>query len=154
MVLNSCQCVSNLSYLNFKKSLIIHELTHRAIKANHSHEEVFICDKTHVDFHKTFASNFSAYTTSILKILSQTNWQDGYKMDRFWSYLKYSQFVLYQIKNSCSYSLVSRDVINFTGGQIQIDAQSLEGNNFSLYVLPFCLAANMCNFVRFVLSST
>ena len=33
------------------------------------------------------------------------------------------------------YSWVSRDVINFTGGQLQIDTQSLEGNNFSLYVL-------------------
>ena len=31
---------------------------------------VFICDKTHVDFHQTFASIFSAFTTSILKILS------------------------------------------------------------------------------------
>ena len=39
-------------------------------KGNHSREGVFICDKTHVDFHKTFASIFSAYTTSILKILS------------------------------------------------------------------------------------
>ena len=37
---------------------------------NHSREGVFICDKTHVDFHKTFASIFSAYTTSIFKILS------------------------------------------------------------------------------------
>ena len=38
-------------------------------KENHSREGVFICDKTHVDFHKTFASIFSAYTTSILNIL-------------------------------------------------------------------------------------
>ena len=30
------------------------------------------------------------------------------------------------------YSWVSRDVINFTGGQLQIDTQSLEGSNFSL----------------------
>ena len=52
------------------------------------------------------------------------------------------------------FSWVSRDVINFTGGQLQIDTQSLDGNNFSLYVLTFCLAANMCNFVRFVHSST
>ena len=29
--------------------------------------------KVHVYFHKTIASNFSAYTTFILKILSQTN---------------------------------------------------------------------------------
>ena len=41
---------------------------------------------------KIFASIFSAYTTSILKILSQTNWQDGYKMDRFLSNLTYEQF--------------------------------------------------------------
>ena len=33
-------------------------------------ENQFIGDKTHVDFHKTFATIFSAYTTSILKILS------------------------------------------------------------------------------------
>ena len=52
------------------------------------------------------------------------------------------------------YSWDSRDVVNFTGGQLLIDTQSLEGNNFSLFVLPFCLAANMCNFVRFVDSST
>ena len=51
-------------------------------------------------------------------------------------------------------SWVSRHVINFTGGQLQIDTQSLEENNFSLYVLTFCLAANMSNFVRFVHSST
>ena len=44
--------------------------------------------------------------------------------------------------------------MSFTGGQLQIDAQSLEGNNFSLYVLSLCSAANMCNFVRFVRSST
>ena len=54
---------------------------------------------------------------------------------------------------SC-YSWVSRDVINFTGGQLQIKTQSSEGNNFSPYVLTFCLPANMCNFVRFVHSST
>ena len=46
----------------------------------------------HVDFHKIFASIFSAIfsTASILKILSQTNGQDGYKMDRFLSHLKHS----------------------------------------------------------------
>ena len=43
---------------------------------------------------------------------------------------------------------------NFTGGQLQIDAQSSEGNSFSLYALTLCLAANMCNFVRFFYSST
>ena len=32
---------------------------------NHSSEGVFICGKTHVDFHKTLTSIFSAYTTSI-----------------------------------------------------------------------------------------
>ena len=40
------------------------------------------------------------------------------------------------------------------GGQLQIDTQSLEGNNFSLYVLNFRLAANMSNFVTFIHSST
>ena len=40
------------------------------LKENHSRQPVFMCDKTHVDFHKTFVSIFSAYTTSILKILS------------------------------------------------------------------------------------
>ena len=64
---------------------------------NHNRSSGFISDKTHVDYHETFASIFSAYTTSTLKILSQTNWQDGYKMDRFLSHLIYSQFVLYQI---------------------------------------------------------
>ena len=34
---------------------------------------VFVSDKTHVDFYKTFASIFSTYTTSTLKIRSQTN---------------------------------------------------------------------------------
>ena len=33
--------------------------------------------------------------------------------------------------------------MNFTGDQLQIDAQSSEGNGFSLYVLILCLAANM-----------
>ena len=32
---------------------------------NHSCEGVFICGKTHVDFHKTLTSILSAYTTSI-----------------------------------------------------------------------------------------
>ena len=31
----------------------------------HSCEGVIICGKTHVDFHKTLTSIFSAYTTSI-----------------------------------------------------------------------------------------
>ena len=44
---------------------------------------VYIRDKTHVDFHKAFTSTFSAYKTSILKILLYTNTQDGYKMNRF-----------------------------------------------------------------------
>ena len=41
-------------------------------KHKENHEGVFICDKTHVvvDFDKSFASIFSAYTTSLLKILS------------------------------------------------------------------------------------
>ena len=51
-------------------------------------------------------------------------------------------------------SWLSRDVVNFTGGQLKIGTQSLEANNFSLYVLTFCLVANMCNFVRFAHSST
>ena len=51
-------------------------------------------------------------------------------------------------------SWVSRDVTNFTRGQLQIDTQSLKGKKFSLYVLIFCLAANICNFVRLVHSST
>ena len=33
-------------------------------------ESLYIGKKTHIDFHKTFASIFLAYTTSILKILS------------------------------------------------------------------------------------
>ena len=43
------------------------------------------------------------------------------------------------------YSWVSLDVII----SLQTDAQSSEGNSFSLYVLTLCLAANMHNFVRF-----
>ena len=39
-------------------------------EGNHSREGVFICDKTHVGFHKTSAPIFSTYTTFILKILS------------------------------------------------------------------------------------
>ena len=50
------------------------------------------------------------------------------------------------------YSWVSRDVI--ISLQLQIDAQSSEGNSFSLYVLILCLAAKMCNFVRFFHSRT
>ena len=52
------------------------------------------------------------------------------------------------------YSWVSRDVIIFTGGQLNIDTQSWEGIIFSLYVLTLYLAASKCNFVRFVHSST
>lgn len=63
------------------------------LEGNHSREG----EKTHVYFHKPFASNFSAWTTSILKILTQTNWQNRYNMDRFWGHLKHSQFVFYQI---------------------------------------------------------
>ena len=39
-------------------------------------------------------------------------------------------------------------------GQLQFDAQSSEGNSFSLYALTLCLAANMCNFETFFHSST
>ena len=52
------------------------------------------------------------------------------------------------------YSWLSLDVINFIGGKLQTDTQSSEGNSFSLYVLTLCLAANMCNFVRFFHFST
>ena len=55
---------------------------------------------------------------------------------------------------SPDYSWVSCDIINFTGGQLQINTQLSKGNKFSLYVLTFCLAANMCNLVRFAHSST
>ena len=40
---------------------------------NHSREGLFICDKAHVHFYQIFVSIFSAYTTSILKVFSQTN---------------------------------------------------------------------------------
>ena len=58
---------------------------------------------------------FSAYTTSTLKILSQTNRQNGYKMDRFLSHFllairassdiirSAAPRVLYLINHSCSY---------------------------------------------------
>ena len=46
---------------------------------NHSREGVFIGDETHADFHKTFASIFSAYTTSILKILRNQSDKIGIK---------------------------------------------------------------------------
>ena len=52
----------------FKNSLIIHEQNTKEIIA--VKESLYVIIKTHVDFHKTFASIFSAYTTSILKILS------------------------------------------------------------------------------------
>ena len=42
-------------------------------KGNHTREGLFICDKIHVDFHKTFASIFTAFTISILEILLQTS---------------------------------------------------------------------------------
>ena len=48
-------------------------------KGNHSRSSGLILDKADVDHHKTFAWIFSAYTTSILKILSQIN----NKMNRF-----------------------------------------------------------------------
>ena len=48
------------------------------------------------------------------------------------------------------YSWVSRDLIISLG----VNTQLSEGNSFSLYVLTLCLAANMCNFVRFFHSST
>ena len=51
-----------------KHSLIIHEQNTKEITT-----VAAISDKTHVDYQKTFASIFSAYTTSILQILSQTN---------------------------------------------------------------------------------
>ena len=85
-------------------------------KGNHSRARVYIGDKTQVDFHKSFTSIFPAYTISIVKILLKTNRQDVYKTNRL-SYLKRSQFVLYQhriisvgfrldlymlIKHSCS----------------------------------------------------
>ena len=47
-----------------------------------------------------------------------------------------------------SYSWVSRDIIISLGVIIS------KGNSFSLFVLILCLAANMCNFVRFFHSST
>ena len=65
---------NSLFTYNFKNSLIIHEQNTKEITT----VAVFlyvIKAHVHVDFHKTFASNFSAYTTfiNILKILSQTN---------------------------------------------------------------------------------
>ena len=51
---------------DIKNSLIIHAIE----KKYTCLISVFICDKTLVHFHKTFASIFSACTTSILKILS------------------------------------------------------------------------------------
>ena len=49
-----------------RKALIIHEQNTKKIIA----VKEFLYAIKHVDFHKTFASIFSAYTTSILKILS------------------------------------------------------------------------------------
>ena len=42
-------------------------------KENHSHEGVFICDETHVQYHKIFVSNSSAKTTSFRHFLKQTD---------------------------------------------------------------------------------
>ena len=62
-----------------------------------SRERVFICDKTHVDFYKTLADRLY-----IENAFDYT--KEGYNLDRFWSYLKFSQFMLYpNIKHSCSY---------------------------------------------------
>ena len=58
-------CVGRIYTLEFKNSIIYEQNTKEIIAVKES-----ICDKTYVDFHKTFASIFSAYTTSILKILS------------------------------------------------------------------------------------
>ena len=49
--------------------VIIHEKNTKEIIAV---TRVYIWDKTHVDFHKPFTSIFSAYTTSISKILLET----------------------------------------------------------------------------------
>ena len=54
----------------FQKSLIIHEQNTKEITTVAVSLNVI---KAHVYYHKTFASNFLAYTTFILKILSQTN---------------------------------------------------------------------------------
>ena len=51
------------------------------------------------------------------------------------------------------YSWVSRYVINFTGGQLQINTLSSDSKKFSLYVLTLCLAANVCNFMIFACSN-
>ena len=48
----------------------------------------------------------------------------------------------------------ARDAIISLGVNLQINAQSSAKNSFSLYVLTLCLAANMCNFVRFFYSRT
>ena len=53
-----------------KNSLIIHEQNTKEITTLAVSLNVI---KAHVYFHKTFASNFSAYTTFMLKILLQTN---------------------------------------------------------------------------------
>ena len=58
-----------LVYDNEVKEMCIKNLQAKH-KANRSREGVFIRDKTHVDFHKIFASIFSAYTTLLMKILS------------------------------------------------------------------------------------
>ena len=59
------------------------------------------------------------------------------------------------------YSWVSHDKLNFTTGVginlIQVNAQSLEGKSFTVcvdLVFGICLVSKMCNFVRFIHSST
>ena len=71
-------------YVTIKNSLIVHE---QNTKGNHSCKESLICDKAHTYFYKIFASILLAYTTSILKIFSQT-----------------LNSVLYLIKHSCPYN--------------------------------------------------
>ena len=69
---------SSVLYLNyyFKNALIIHEQNTKKITTVAVSLYVI---KAHVYFHKTFASIFSAYTISDLKILSQTQKQMGIK---------------------------------------------------------------------------
>ena len=76
------------------------------------------------------------------------SWQGNWKIDFIVvNFQQWSVCVLFEV-----YSWVSRDVINFTGGQLQIDTLSSDWKKFSLYVLTLCLAANMCN-MRFACSS-
>ena len=77
-------CAEIISKLHVRVEVL---LIKKHTKGNHNRSSGFISDKTHGNFDKIFASVFSAYTTSILKIILQTNSQDGhgYKMDRFLS---------------------------------------------------------------------